>query len=449
MKGPLTTNVPIPNAPIPAVLRAAGAAVLLIALLLAVPAWSEPTIEGTLDTGGYVYTPRPYDFTGSGATQYRIYENVSFDATFNESWSFHFNTRFGYQSLNRESQNSVILNFYYGYAEYSSEKLDFQFGRIMDFTNLVYLYFDGAKLEGKLKAGDNKITLGCYGGVIVKDDYLEQYGNPYVLRTFNSTDYRNLFITQRLGDYVAGVNLSLYAPKAVIFGADYQIVLNHNALAEHYASLNIETAFSKKVKLYGYGTMDLVELLPSSTLAAIQIDPVDAFSLVVAHEYYRPVFLKNSYFWTFFDPFGNQDVSATFIFPITRTLTLDAKYAAIFYDSTSEVGQELNASIEQRNINRWGVKAEANFITGPDGNLATFQLMLRRRILMVGLNAGGGIEFYNSGKLTDGYAKGYFATLGADIEIVKRVILALSGECSGSKDTRFDVRGTFSLKYNF
>ena len=113
--------------------------------------------------------------------------------------------------------------------------------------------------------------------MIVKDDYLEQYENPYVLRTFNSTDYRNLFITQRLGDYVAGVDLSLYAPKAVIFGADYQIVFNHNALAEHYASLNIETAFSKKVKLYGYGTMDLVQLLPSSTLAAIQIDPVDTF----------------------------------------------------------------------------------------------------------------------------------------------------------------------------
>jgi hypothetical protein len=427
----------------------AACSCVFLALSVWVPAWAEPTIEGTLETGGYVYTPRPYDFAGTGATQYRIYENVSFDATFNADWSFHFNTRVGYQSQRRESQDGVILNFYYGYVEYSSDRLDFQFGRIVDFTNLVYLYFDGAKLEGKMKAGDNRINLGCYGGVIVRDDYLEEYGNPYVLRTFNSTDYRSLFISQRLGDYVAGATLSVYAPKAVIFGADYQIVFNRNALAEHYASLNIETAFSKKVKLYGYGTLDLVQLLPSNTLAAIQIDPVDTFSLIVAHEYYRPVFLKHSYFWTYFAPFGNQDVSATFIFPITKTLTLDARYGAIFYDSTSEAGQELNAAIEQRNINRFGVKAEAGFITGPEGNLVTLQMMLKRRVLMVGLVAGGGIEFYNDSKLTDGYSRGYFATLGADIEIVKQVILALSGECSGNQDTRYDVRGTFSLKYNF
>jgi hypothetical protein len=430
-------------------LKQAACSCVFLAVLLAVPAWAEPTIEGTLETGGYVYTPRPYDFAGTGATQYRIYENVSFDATFNSNWSFHFNSRFGYQSQNREAPNGVILNFYYGYVEYDSDRFDFQFGRIMDFTNLVYLYFDGARVQGKGKVGNNKLTLDVYGGMIVRDDYLEEYGNPYVLRTFNSTDYRSLFISQRLGDYVAGASFTLQAPKAAIFGADYQIVFNRNALAEHYASLNLETVFSKKFKLYGYGTLDLVALLPSNTLAAIQIDPVDAFSLILSHEYYRPVFLRNSYFWTYFKPYGNQDVSATFIFPISKPLTLDLKYGAIFYDSTTEVGQELAASIENRNINRFGVKAEANFITGPEGNLVTLQLMLRRRIVMVGLVAGGGIEFYNDKKLTDGYSRGYFATLGADIEIVKQVILALNGECSGNQQTRYDIRGTFSLKYSF
>ena len=293
------------------------------------PAWGEPKIEGTLETAGYVYSPRPYDFAGSASTQYRIYENVSFDAAFNESWGFHFNSRFGYQSQKREAPDNWLLNFYYGYVEYDSDRFNFQFGRIMDFANLVYLYFDGARAEGKVKIGENRLNLGFYGGVIVRDDYLEEYGNPYVLRTFNSADYRSLFIRQRLGDYVAGASVSIHAPKAGIFGVDYQVVLNRNALAEHYASFNFETMFSKKIRLYGYGTLDLVALLPSNTLAAVQIDPVDAFSLVVAHEYYRPVFLKNSYFWSYFEPYGNQEASATFIFPISKPLVLDARYGVI------------------------------------------------------------------------------------------------------------------------
>lgn len=413
------------------------------------PAWAEAKIEGTLETAGYVYTPRSYDFLGSSTTQYRIYENVSFDAAFNENWGFRFNSRFGYQSQKREAPDNWLLNFYYGYLEYDSDRIDFQLGRIMDFTNLVYLYFDGARVQGNVKAGESRLSLGVYGGVIVRDDYLEEYGNPYVLRTFNSADYRSLFISQRTGDYVAGASVSIHAPQAGIFGADYQIVFNRNALAEHYASLSIETTFSRKIRLYGYGTLDLVGLLPSNTLAAFQADPVDAFSLVVAHEYYRPVFLKNSDFWSYFDPYGNQEVSATLIFPISKPLVLDARYGIIMYDSASEVGHEVSARIEHRNVKRFGIRAETTFITGPEGNLVTLQMTVRRRVLMLGLMAGGGIEFYNDGKLTAGYSRGYFATLGADIEILKQVILSLNGECSGNRETRYDLRGTLSLKYNF
>ena len=109
----------------------------------------------------------------------------------------------------------------------------------------------------------------------------------------------------------------------------------------------------------------------------------------------------------------------------------------------------MNARIEHRNVKRFGIRAETTFITGPEGNLVTLQMMVRRRVLMLGLMAGGGIEFYNDAKLTDGYSRGYFATLGADIEILKQVILSLNGECSGNRETRYDLRGTFSLKYNF
>lgn len=433
-------------------LKQAARSLVLPALILvssAAPALAEAKIGGTLETGGYVYSPRPYDFLGATSTQYRIYENVSFDAAFNENWGFHFNSRFGYQSQKREAPDSWLLNFYYGYLEYDSDRLDFQIGRIMDFTNLVYLYFDGARIEGRVKSGETGISLGLYGGFIVRDDYLEEYGNPYVLRTFNSTDYRSLFISQRTGDYVAGASVSVQAPKAGIFGAEYQVVFNRNALAEHYASLNFETTFSKKVRLYGYGTLDLVALLPSNTLAAVQIDPADAFSLIVAHEYYRPVFLKSSYFWSYFEPYGNQEASATFIFPISKPLVLDLKYGVVMYDATSEPGHEASARIEHRDIGRFGIRAETTFITGPEGNLVTLQMTVRRRVLMLGLVAGGGIEFYNDGGLTDGYSRGYFAALGADIEIIKQVILSLNGECSGNRDTRYDLRGSFSLKYNF
>ncbi len=461
MKGPLNSTTHF-SGTLTQAARFFGFLILTFLLFIA-SAWGEAKIEGTLETAGYIYSPRSYNFLRATVKQYRIYENVSFDATFNENWGFQFDSRFGYQSQKREAPDNWLINFYYGYLEYDSDRFNFQLGRIMDFTNLVYLYFDGTRLEVKNKIGENRLNLSVYGGVIVRDDYLEEYGNPYALspfnslfgsfisplRTFNSSDYRSMFISQRMGDYVAGASISLHAPDAGIFGADYQVVLNRNALAEHYASLNFETTFSKKIRLYGYGTLDLVALLPSNTLAAVQVDPVDALSLIVAHEYYRPVFLKNSYFWSYFEPYGNQEASATFIFPISKPLVLDARYGIIMYDATSKIGHEASARIEHRDVKRFGIRAETTFITGPEGNLVALQMMLRRRVFMLGLIAGGGIEFYNDGKLTDGYSRGYFATLGGDIEIIKQVILSLNGECSGNRDTRYDLRGTFSLKYNF
>jgi len=409
---------------------------------------SQASIEGSVETAGNVYTA--YNRYRNGTkVQYRVYENVSFDATFDQNWFFRFNSRFIYQTREGGATGNWAFNFYYGYLDFSGEKIGFQIGRIMDFNNLVYLCFDGLNLESTIKIGDHRLSLDLYGGFIVRDDYLDEYRNPWVLRSFNSTDYRNMFIRQRIGDYAAGCKAEFFAPKAGIFGVEYQLIFNRNAIAEHYASLNFDTMFSRVFKLYGYGTLDLVELRPSNTLFGVQIDPVDLLSLVVEHEYYRPVFIKDSYFWTYFEPFGNQEASATLIFFVTKSLSIDIKYGAVLYDGEPNIGNDVSCSLEHRDFFRFGVRIGAEMIIGPEGNIITCQAMIKRRIFVFDFLAGGGGEFYNEKSLTGGLSAGYFATLGVDVEIIKSLVLSVAGSLAGNKDYRYDTRGNISLKYLF
>jgi hypothetical protein len=421
---------------------------LTLIFISAVPAWSAPSIEGSVETTGNVYTSHDQYYNRT-KIQYRAYENVAFDATFNENWSFRFNSRAVYQTQKAGSTGNWIFNFFYGYLDFNSDLFSMQLGRIMDFNNLVYVYFDGLNLESKIKISEHKLTLDLYTGYIVKDDYLEEYRNPWILRSFNSTDYRNMFIIQRKGDYIVGLKAELFAKNAGVFGLEYQLIFNHSAMAEHYVSLNFETMFSKVFKLYGYGTLDLIELLPSNTLAAMQINPVDLLSIVIEHEYYRPVFIKNTYFWVYFKPYGNQDVNAKLIFLVSKLLTIDLKYGVIMYDATSAVGNEVSANLEHRDLGKFGLKINTDLIIGPEGNLITTQALIKRRILFIDLLAGGGIEFYNDKSITSGLSTGYFATLGADIQIIKSLILSATGEFSSNKEYRYNVRGNLSLKYIF
>jgi hypothetical protein len=422
-------------------------AVTLI-FMSAIPALAAPSIEGSLETTGNVYTSHDQYYNRT-KIQYRAYENVAFDATFNEHWFFRFNSRAIYQTQKIGTIGNWILNFFYGYLDYDNDYFSLQAGRIMDFNNLVYVYFDGLNLESKIKLGEHKLTLDLYGGYIVKDDYLEEYRNPWILRSFNSTDIRNMFIVQRRGDYVAGFKAELFAKKAGVFGIDYQMIFNRAALAEHYVSLNFETMFSKFFKLYGYGTLDLVELLPSNTLAAVQINPVDLLSIVFEHEYYRPVFIKNSYFWVYFKPYGNQDVNAKIIFLISKLLSIDFRYGVILYEATPDPGNQVSINLEHRDILKFGMKINTDLIVGPEGNLITLQVALKRHILFLDLLAGGGVEFYNDKSIASGLATGYFATVGTDIEIIKSVILSATGEFSSNQEYRYHVRGNISLKYIF
>lgn len=409
---------------------------------------SKASIEGSLETTGNFYSSHN-EYYNRTRTEYRVYENVAFDATFNENWFFRFNSRAAYQTQKGGSGGNWLFNFFYGYLDFESDKFAMQLGRIMDFDNLVYLYFDGINLEGKIPIGEHRLTLDVYGGFVVKDDYVEEYHNPWMLRTFNSIDYRNIFISQRSGDYVAGCKLELLASAAGIFGAEYQLIFNGGRLAEQYVSLNFETLFSKKFKLNGYGTLDLVEKLPSNTLLAMQIIPLDLLTIVFEHEYYRPVFIKNSYFWVYFEPYGNQQATARLIFLISKLLTFDVKYGAIMYDSTPKVGNEISLNLEHRDIAKFGLRVNAEMIIGPEGNLITVQAMVKRKIFVFDLLAGGGVQFYNDESVTKGLSPGYFATIGADISIIKSLVLSATGDFSGNEDYRYNVRGNLSLKYLF
>jgi hypothetical protein len=409
---------------------------------------SKASIEGSLETTGNFYTSHN-EYYNRTRTEYRVYENVAFDAAFNENWFFRFNSRAGYQTQKGGSAGNWLFNFFYGYLDFESDRFAMQLGRIMDFENLVYLYFDGINLEAKFPIGEHRLTLDLYGGFVVKDDYVEEYRNPWMLRTFNSTDYRNLFIRQRKGDYIAGCKIELLANTAGLFGAEYQLIFNGGRVAEQYVSLNFETMFSRKFKLTGYGTLDLVAKLPSNTLVAMQINPSDLLSIVFEHEYYRPVFIKDSYFWVYFKPYGNQQASARLIFFISKLLTFDMKYGAILYDSATEVGNEISLNLEHRDIGKFGLRINAEMIIGPEGNLITAQATLKRKIFVFDLLAGGGVQFYSEKIITKGMSPGYFAMLGVDINIIKSLVLSATGDFSSNEDFRYNMRGNLSLKYLF
>lgn len=409
---------------------------------------SNASIDGSLETTGNFYTTHN-QYYNSSKVEYRAYENVAFDVTFDPNWFFRFNSRVVYQTQKSGATGNWIFNFFYGYLDFSGEKFGFQLGRIQDFNNLSYLCFDGINLEGKIGGDERRLTLDLYGGFIVKDDYLEEYRNPWLLRSFNSTDYRNLFIRQRIGDYVAGLKAEFFVKDAVMVGAEYQIIFNHNALAEHYVSLNFETMFSKKIKLYGYGTLDLVEVRPSNTLFGVQINPIDLLSIVLEHEYYRPVFIKDSYFRTHFEPYGNQEASARLIFFVSKPLTIELKYGAVIYDSEPAIGNELSCNLEHTDIFKFALKIGADMIVGPEGNIITAQAMIRRRFFIFTVLAGGGAEFYNDRSLTAGLSTGYFATLGTDIELIRSLVLSAAGSIAGNEEYRYDLRGNLSLKFMF
>ena len=55
----------------------------------------------------------------------------------------------------------------------------------------------------------------------------------------------------------------------------------------------------------------------------------------------------------------------------------------------------------------------------------------------------------NYNEIKDNFNKGYFATLGADMNILKNLIFSATGEYYNNPKYYYDLRGILSLEYLF
>jgi hypothetical protein len=415
-----------------------------ILLLLSFPIWSYPKVSGLLDTTVYTYSTENEELSGTESS-YRIHEGVILDIDFSERFSFHTNNRITYRTNELEDSEQLDLNLYYGYLDCQMGTTTMQVGRIMDVNNLIFTCYDGARVQHGFTLSKHRFTVDLYGGLMVNDDYLEDEKYPY---GFNSFDYRNLFIEQRQGDYIGGAKANVLARGIGIFSIDYQMIYNDSALAEQYVSCDFDTLFSKRIKFYGYGTFDLIEPSPSNTMVASRIQVVESLSVILEHEYYRPVYIKDSYFWSYFKPYGSQEVSALLIYAITPAMIADVRYGKILYDGDDETGDEISGSFEHRGFFDFSMKVTTEYITGPEGDRLTAQIFLKRRIFKLDALAGGGVVYYSEDEL-DSFSTAYFAILGADMKALENVMLSATGEYYNNPNYTYDLRGLFSVKYIF
>ncbi len=424
-------------------------------------AFSSPKYSGSLDTTVYTYSSEKEDLSGTEPST-KVYEKILLNINFSDDIVFHTNNRIAYRTSKNEDPEQWDFNLFYGFLDYTiTDDFNIKIGRIMDINSLVYSFYDGSNIEYKFNFSKHKFTVDIYGGLTVNDDYLEDENETY---GFNSFDYRNLYIEQRYGDYIGGAKANYLANGIGILNIDYQVIYNDNSLAEQYLSLDFDTLFSKKIILYGYGTFDLVDKTAANSLAAGQINPIDFLSVLIEHEYYRPVYIKDSFFWSYFEPYGNQELSGTLIFYISKLMTFDIKYGKIFYDSSDDCGDEVTGNFEHRGLYQFGIRLNGDYITGPEGDKITGQVILKRRFFNIDAIGGGGAVVYDEDKVvlsasTDDLSKGilvhtrspigYFATLGAEMEIFDDIILTADGEYYNNRKYSYDLRGIFSLKYIF
>jgi len=406
---------------------------------------SEIKFSGVSDTSAYMYPTENEDLTGT-ETNWRFQQGVLFDVEFTDTFGFHLNSRLIYRTNEYENPEQLAFNCYYGYFQYAfTEKLVMQMGRIMDAGNLALTYFDGANLEYGLSMFKQDFTFNLYGGMLVNDDYLDEDS----IAGFNSFDFKNFFIKQRAGDYTAGMKTNCHIKDIAFVGVDYQTLFNGGSLVEQYISLDFDTLFSKKIRFYGYGTFDLIEGLPSNTLAATQINAVDKLSVIIEHEYYRPVYPRDSYFWNYFIPYGNQEISCMMVYSLTEYVTADIRYGIILYEAEGTPGHEVSAGFEHGSLYNTRIKVNGEYIFGPEGDKITLMTVLNRRFFIIDAIAGGGIVFYQDGEGGDTYDAGIYGMGGAEASIIRDLLLSVTMEYYHNPKYNYDLRGIFSLKYFF
>lgn len=425
---------------------------LFILILSFHQGFAKPGFDGMFDMSVYTYSTVTEDRTGTD-TNYRPYGSLLLDITFNDKFSFHTNDRVIYRGYEiekdgNEDPEDLDLNAYYGYVNYAlNNKINIQFGRIMDINNLVYSYYDGFNVRYTTDAGNKKFWTNVYGGLLVNDNYLDDEETIY---GFNSFDIRNFYIDQRTGDYVTGAKINFLLKKIFVFSMDYQVTMNENSLAEQYLSLDFDTFFSKIIKLYGFGSFDTIEKKPSTSLAGIRISPLKLISISVEHEYYRPVFIKDSYWWLYFEPLGHQSLNGTLHFFFSPILTLETKYSRLTYESESEKGNEISAVFENRNIIGFSISLTGEYLKGPEGEKRTGIGTVKRRFFnFADISAGCGFVQYTEDPDSSSFLTGYVLRGALGIRFFNRLIVSADAEYFNNPKYLYDIRSLLSVKYLF
>ncbi len=425
---------------------------IIISALYYYPAFAKTDIDGMFDLSTSIYSTINEDRSDTD-TNYRPYGSLLLNIAFNDKFSFHTNDRIVYRGLETEKDanedpENLDLNAYYGYINYRvNNKVNIQLGRIMDVANLVYSYYDGLNLRFKTDLGNGSFWTNVYGGLLVNDDYLDDEETLY---GYNSFDVRNFSIEQRTGDYICGAQVNYFLKRRFIVSLDYQMTMNDNSLAEQYVSLDFDTFFSQRIKLYGFGTLDTIEKKPSASLAGIRVNPLKLISLSVEHEYYRPVFIKDSYWWLYFESLAHQSYNGILYFFFSPIVTLTTKYSRLIYEGDSETGNDISATLEDRKILGFSISLTGEFLKGPEGEKRTGMGAIERRFFnFIDIRAGGGMVQYTEDPESGDLSSGYLVRGDLGINFDNRLIISADAEYFNNPKYLYDTRFFISVKYLF
>ncbi|MES0489425.1 MAG: hypothetical protein ABUK01_05490 [Leptospirales bacterium] len=409
--------------------------------------WAKPVLRGGLDTTFYGASAENPGFTKSnfnGIFHQNAHAKI-YDPEKNKG-SFNVNTRISYQTYSFEGMDPLDVQLFYGYFEYQfTDNFGMRIGRLIDFQNLGLTYFDGASFEFKIPKAN--LDFHIYGGYILNDDYILKEAE---ISSLSSLDYRNMVLPQREGDYIEGVDVSYKLPKVAILNLEWQARQNNAAMAEHYLSADLETVtYLKILKTYAYGVFDLIDLMPAQTLEGFQISVTESLHLFLEHEYFRPVFLQDSY-WSMFPPLANNEVRAKLLYLLSKYFSVEAGYGGIFYaPEKSEIGHSVFLSLIHNRLAGFKVRLDTEYITGPLDNRFRNMLLLTKDLKFLFLILGGGLEYYNVDEYHTGYKTAYFLSGGGEIRFSKKFDTTLLVEYYSNPRYVYNVKGLIKGRYRF
>ncbi|MDH5719205.1 MAG: hypothetical protein OEZ13_01160 [Spirochaetia bacterium] len=407
--------------------------------------------EGALQTVVHTYssgkvnseTGEPYSDLSARVEQsiFLDFGNRSLDGM-----SFHTNNKISYRTEKNGMLEQFYYNLYYAYFDRKEDKLHWQAGRIFSINSFSLTHYDGLNIEYEIL---KNLTIGAYGGFIVHDDYIE---NVEEKKRYNSFDYRTIFLDERGGDNIEGARVSYIDSEYGGYQLDYQIVQDSGKIAEHYISSNIDTTvFLNMFQFYSYVLFDFEEMLPASALSGLKILPENYLVFILEHEYYRPVFLSDSFWAKTFDPYDTNEGRFKTVTMIDDYFNISLSYGAIFYQvEKKKPAHSVQLLLNHYNLSKFNLKFLTEYVNSVLGDQLKSQFQLMRDFDYVIASFGGGMIFYQEDiDKKPLSSKGFFLDLGLKRKLYKVVELSLFAEAYNNFKYDFDLRGIFAVKYKF